>query len=227
MFKRFAIIAVALVLGIGTVGVQSAYAAPTPTLNQTITAGTLSTDILNASLVSVASPSATLTSKGFSFDCQASGSASTGTLGTNAERIYVINPGGANNGWTLTIAPTAGSTAVWTSGGNTYDFNDGGTSGCTDGADSGDSVGGQLTINASAGTLTADCTSCTTTNVTRGSSASFLDGSVASITLLTATAASDDNWRGYLTGATLSQTIPAEQSAGSYTLPMTITATAS
>lgn len=228
MIKRLAVIVVALVLGIGTMGVKDAYAAPTPTLNQTITAGTLSTDILNASLVTVASPSASLSSKGFSFDCQTGGSASTGTLGTDAEREYVINPGGANNGWTLAIAPTSGATAVWTSGGNTYDFNDATTSGCADGADSGDSVGGQLTINPTAGTLTADCNStCVTTNITKGSSAAFLDGSVASVTLLTATAASDDYWRGYLTGSTLSQTIPANQPAGSYSLPMTITVTAS
>ena len=227
MIKRLAVVVVALVLGMGTVGVHTAYAAPTPTLNQTITAGTLTTDILNASRVAVASPSASLSSKAFSFDCYSGGSASTGTLGTDSEREYVINPGGANNGWTLAIAPTAGAGATWTSGGNTYDFNDDTTSGCADGADS-DSVGGQLTINPSAGTLSADCTSgCSTTNITKGSSAAFLDGSVASVTLLTATAASDDYWRGYLTGSTISQTIPAQQVAGSYSLPMTITVTAS
>jgi hypothetical protein len=227
MSKRLAIVLVALVLSMSTVGIQSAYAAPTPTLNQTITAGTLSTDILNSSLTPVASPSATLSSKGFSFDCQTGGSASTGLLGTDAEREYVINPGGANNGWTLAIAPTAGSTAVWTNGSATYDFNDAGGSGCTDSADASDAVGGQLTVNPSAGTLATDCASCTPANITKGSSAAFLEGSVSSVTLLTATAASEDYWRGYLTGSTLSQTIPAQQPAGAYSLPMTITVTAS
>src|SRR4051812_36656122 len=105
MIKRLAVIVVVLVLGIGTMNVQKVYGAPTPTLNQTITTGTLTTDILNASLVPVASPTAAFASKAFSFDCYTGGTAATSTLGSTSEREYVINPGGANNGWTLTIAP--------------------------------------------------------------------------------------------------------------------------
>jgi len=203
-----------------------AYAANTPTFNQTITSGGLSTDILDASRVSVASPSATMSPKGFSFTCLTGGSASTGTLGTDSQRLYVVNPSGANNGWTLTIAATSGATALWSDGGsNTYDFNDAGTAGCSDGADA-DTKAGQLTIDPSVGTLTADCTSCTTANITKGSTSAFVEGTQNNVTLLNAALASDDVWRGYLTGATLSQTIPAETPGAAYTINMTLTATA-
>lgn len=205
---------------------QAAMAANNSTFNQTINAGVLSTDILNASQATVASPSVTMGAKGFSFSCQSGGGASTGTFGTSSERIYVTNPDGADNGWTLTLGATSGATAVWTAGAETFDFNDGGASGCTDGADS-DAKGGQLTVNPSAGTITTDCTSCTATNVTKGSSTAYAEGTTDSVTLLNAAAGSDDIWRGYLTGVGLSQTIPAETAAGAYTVNMTLTATAS
>lgn len=199
-------------------------AANTPTLNQTINAGVLSTDILDASQVTVASPSFSMSAKTLAFTCQSGGSASTGTLGSGSQRVYVINPGGANNGFTLTIAATSGPTALWTAGGSTFDFND--TNACTDGADT-DTKAGQLTIDPAVATLAADCTSCVLTNVTKGSSSAFVEGALNSVTLLTASLASDDVWRGYITGAGLSQVIPAEQAAGSYTINMTLTATAS
>jgi hypothetical protein len=194
-------------------------------LSQTINPGTLVTDILDGSRASVANPAISMIAKTFSFSCQSGGDASTGTLGSSAERLYVSNPDGADNGWTLTVAATSGSTATWSS--TAYDFNDptGSTAGCSDGADA-DTKAGQLTINPSAGTLATDCQSCSATNVTKGSSAAFSQGTVDSITLLNAAASSDDIWRGYLTGATLSQTVPAETAAGTYTLGLTLTATA-
>ena len=201
-------------------------AANTPTLNQTINNGVLSTDILDASKVTVGSPSASMSAKTLSFSCQSGGSASTGTLGSTSQRLYVINPGGADNGWTLTMAATSGPTTTWTSGGNGIDFNDPTTSGCTDGADA-DTKSGQLTVDPSVGTLTADCVSCTTANVSKGSSTAFSQGTTDSITLLNAALASDNVWQGYLTGMGLSQVIPAETPAGTYTLNMTLTATAS
>lgn len=215
----------ALVISIATINTS---AASTPTLNQTINAGTLVTDILDGSRNAVVSPSVAFGAKTFSFDCQYGGSAATGTLGSGAERLYVINPNAANNGWTLTIAPGA-VTAVWQNGGvtQTYDFNDpaGGNPGCTDGGDA-DSRPGQLTIDPSASTITTDCISCTSSNISKGSSTGYNQGTVDSVTLLNAAAASDDIWRGYLTGVALSQTIPAEQAADSYTINMTLTATA-
>jgi hypothetical protein len=225
MKRKAVLVAIAALLMLTSSGVV--IAANTPTFNQTINAGVLSTDILNSSRVSVASPSVTLSSKAFNFDCQTGGSASAGTLGTTSEREYVMNPYAANNGWTLTIAATSGATALWTSGGNTFDYNDATSSGCTDGTDADISKAGQLTVNPSVGTLVTDCFSCTVTSISKGSSTGFVEAGPNSVTLLTAAAGSDDNWRGYFYGSTLSQTIPAEQVAGAYTLPMTITVTAS
>lgn len=207
-----------------------AFAASNSTFNQTVNTGTLSTDIMDASRVSVGSPSVAMSAKSFSFDCQAGGSASTGTFGTNTERIYVSNGDAADNGWTLTIAATGGATARWQNGGASQfmDFNDptGSTAGCTDGGDA-DTTPGQLTLDPNAGTLTADCAACTTANVTKGSSTGFNQGTVDSVTILNAAAGSNDVWRGYLTGVGVSQTVPAETPADAYTLDLTLTVTAS
>lgn len=201
-------------------------AASTPTFSQTINVGVLSTDILDASRNPVTSPSVAMTAKSFLFACASGASASTGTLGSSTQRIYVINPAGANNGWTLTMAATAGATALWSDGASdSYDFNDATTSGCTDGADT-DTKAGQLSVDPSVSTLTTDCVSCSTSSVTKGSSSAFVEGTLNNITLLSAAAAADDVWRGYLTGIGLSQTIPAETPAASYTINMTLTATA-
>lgn len=199
-----------------------AYAANTPDFSQTINAGTLTTDILDSGRNAVGSPSVTMSAQNFSFDCQTS----TGTFGSSSERIYVSNPDAADSGWTLTVAATSGNTDTWSDGSNTIDFNDptGSTAGCSDGADT-DSVAGQMTVDPSAGTLTTDCGSCTSTSITKGSSSSFDEGSTDSITLLNAASGSDDIWRGYLTGATVSQTIPAETPASTYTVNLTLTAT--
>jgi hypothetical protein len=205
-------------------------AANTPTLNQTINAGTISTDILDSGRTPVGSPSAAMGAKTFSFDCQYGGNASTGTLGSTSERVYVINPNAAINGWTLTIAATSGVNARWQNGGATryIDFNDpsGANPGCNDGADATDTTAGQLTIDPSVSTITTDCLTCVATNITKGSSTGYNQGTTDSVTLLNAAAASDDIWRGYLTGVGLSQTIPAEQPADSYSINLTLTATA-
>ena len=226
MNKLLRVTPVFLVVMLLTVVVgTSAFAANTPNVTQVINGGALSTDIRDASRVSVVSPSFALSTTSFSFDCQTS----TGALGSNAQRIYVDNPGAANAGWTLTIAATGTATDTWKNSGSSqrFDFNDPTTAGCTDGADAGDSVGGQMTINSSAGTLTTDCASCTATAITKGSSAAFSQGVTDSITLLTAASGSDDGGRWYLTGAAVSQTIPAEQPVDSYSINLTITATAS
>lgn len=207
-----------------------AFAASNSNFTQTINTGTLTTDILDASRNPVASPAVAMSAKSFSFNCYATGTASTGTFGTNSERAYISNGDAADNGFTLTMAATSGATSTWNNGGATqkFDFNDptGTPAGCTDGADAGDAFGGQMTINPAAGSITTDCASCTSTGVSLGSSAAFNQGTTDSITLVNAGSTSNDIWRGYLTGATVSQTIPAEQTADSYTLNLTLTATA-
>jgi hypothetical protein len=204
------------------------HAASNSTFGQSITNGVLATDIKDATRTTVASPSVPMSAVAFPFACLTGGQASTGTFGTNTQRIYVENPGAANLGWTLTLAATGGATTLWQNAGSTqnYDFNDPTSSGCTDGADA-DTKAGQLTINPAASTLTTDCTSCATTNITKGSSTAYNQGTTDSVTLLNAAAASDDNGRWYLTGVGVSQTIPQEQAADSYTLNFTLTVTAS
>ncbi len=196
----------------------------TPTFAITAVAGALTADIVNASYVSVGSPTMAMSNATFSFTCQTI----TGSFGTASQQIYVNNNNGANNGWTLTLAAQA-TTNIWDSVGTDYDFNDPTGSGCTDGADAGDTVGGQMTVNPSVATLAVgQCGSCTTANITKGSSAAFNEGTTNTITLLTATAASDDVGDWTLQGVSISQKVPAEQPAASdYDINMVLTVTAS
>jgi hypothetical protein len=197
---------------VGLIAPAIALAASTPTLNQTVNAGTISTDILGTDdSTPVASPTVSFTALNRSFLCQTS----TGTLGDTNNRLYVTNfAGGAS--WNLTIAATTGATAKWTSGGNNYAFNDAAGSGCTN---------GQLTVNPAVGTVTPNCNSvCDGVTVSKGSSTAFVSGSADSVTLMSAS--SGAAWKGYIAGISLSQKVPAQQVAGSYSLGMTLTATA-
>lgn len=182
-----------------------AFASSTPSLTQTINAGTLTTNIYQAGdTTPVASPTVAFTGQNYGFSCVTS----TATLGDANNLVNVTNLASGINTWTLSIAA---NTANWTNGTNTYSYNG---SGCT---------GGQLTVNPTAATITDDCNSnCGNTNVTLGPSTSFTS------TTSSATLMSDSTgtaWEGYLTGISLSQTIPALQQPGSYTLGMTITVT--
>lgn len=198
------------------------FAANTSNFTQTINAGTLTIDIVDASYVTVASPSVAFGAITFSFACQSS----SGVLGTSSQRIYVRNPDAADGGWTASIAGSA-ATAVWDSAGTDYDFNDPTTAGCSDGGDV-DSLAGQMTVDPNAGTLAiGNCASCVTTNITKGSSAAFNQGTVDSITLLTAAAGSSDIGDWHLQGVDIDQTIPAEQPAASdYDINMVVSVVA-
>ncbi len=224
-----AAIALAAVSVFMAIDPPSVLAASNSNLTQTINAGTLTTDIRDASRASVASPSVAFGAVSFAYSCWSiGGGAPTATFGSNTQRIYVDNPGAANNGWTLTLAATSGATTLWQNSGSTqnYDFNDAGGSGCTDGGDA-DSRPGQLSVDPSVSTLTADCVSCNTSNITKGSSTAYDQGTTDSVTLLNAASASSDTGRWYLTGVGMTQTIPAEQYPDSYTINFTLTVTAS
>lgn len=209
-----------LIAGSGTF----VYASSTSNFQQTINAGSLAVDIVDGSYVTVGSPSVAMSTATFSFTCQTI----TGTFGSASQNIYVSNPDAADNGWTASLAASAVS-AIWDSVGTDYDFNDPTSSGCTDGADATDTLGGQMTVDASVGTLaTGQCASCVTTNITKGSSSAYNQGTTDSITLLTAAAASNDigDWK--LTGVSVSQKIPAEQPAASdYDVNMVLSVAAS
>lgn len=193
-------------------------AASTSNFQQTINPGTLAIDIVDGSYVTVGSPSVVFPATTFSFTCQTN----TATLGTASQVIYIQNPDASDTGWVASVAASA-TTAVWDGAASDYDFNDPTGSGCTDGADA-DSVGGQMTVDPSVGTLAiGSCSSCATTNITKGSSASFSEGTTDSITLLNAAAASSDigDWK--FTGVSISQKIPAEQpAANDYDINMVV-----
>jgi len=212
-------VVVVLAGGIGTY----VYASNTSNFTQTINAGSLAVDIVDGSYASVGSPAVAMSAVNFNFACQTA----TGTFGTATEQVYITNPDAADNGWTASVAASA-TTDVWDSAGTDYDFNDPTGSGCTDGGDT-DSFGGQMTFDASGGTLaTGQCASCTTSNITLGSSSAFSEGVTDSITVLTAAAGSDDIGDWTLQGVAISQEVPAEQpAAADYDINMVLSVIAS
>ncbi len=199
------------------------YSTGSPYLNDwTVTwnNGVLNVDIVDSSGDSVANPSLTMSALSFSFTHQTS----TGTLGTSSEKIRITNTT-INPQWTLTIAPTEGSTAFWDGSAADYDFNDPSPN-ASDGPDA-DSLGGQMTIDPSGATITPQ-PGCSTTGLSLGSSTAFNEGSVDSITLISAGSSAATNCYWDLTNVDVSQTIPPEQAVSSdYTLNMTLTITAS
>jgi hypothetical protein len=178
---------------------------------------TVTTDFVDGSGASVSNPSASLSNTAVGFTCQTS----SGSLGTATQKVRVTSTLDKGT-WNLTMAATAGPTATWYSPpappipAHTYKFNDPAGSGCTN---------GQLMVNASAGTLTTQ-TNCSTTGITKGSNAAFVSGTTDSVTILSSASPSDVDCYWELTGIGLSQTVPASQPGGNYTINMTMTATA-
>lgn len=171
-------------------------------LNQSITEGAKSIDIVTSAGVTVASPAVSFSSTAFSFDTQDT----TGTLGASEQqRIRVYNPT---------------STATWSSGSADYDFNDADGSGYTDGADT-DSYGGQLAVSPAGGTL-AGVNGCATSNVSLGSNSAFDEGTTDSITIASGASGAPTFCRWDITNIGLTQKIPAAQTAGSYSLDLVL-----
>lgn len=201
----------AILLSLITVS-SPAHAAPVGRLNQTITAGVLSTDVVDSSRAPVTTPSFAMSSASASVECQTI----TGVYGSPMQRVAIDNPAGANSGWSLTIAASSGTNAKWTNGTHQYSYNNPAGSGCTE---------GQLSLDPSAATLGLYGVS-SNTGITKGNAASFAANTTNAITLLSASAGSDDIWSGYMTGIGVSQKIPAGQPAGLYWLDLTQTVTA-
>ena len=197
-----------------------AFAANTVSLSQVISDGVQAVDFVDSNGDSVSSPSVSFGGLTFSTSSQTA----TGTLGAASQKLRVNNPT-SDATWTVSIAATSGATAVWTSGGNTYDFNDSGTDGSDD-ADA-DSVGGRLTVDPSVATVAGypDNTICSpSTGITKGSSAAFQQvvTSVSSITLLTGGGSATPYCTWDMTGIGLSQVVPSRQAGGTYTLGFTV-----
>lgn len=177
-------------------------------LSQEIVAGTISTDIRDNTGAIVGAPS-------FSMDqavLSTSQQSVNGVFGDDNQRISVDNPGGAPSGWTLTLNASDPGTGVWSNVGDTESY-----------AYNGSAAAGSLTVNPAAGVLTS--VTGTNNGITLGTSSAF--SGVTPITLMTASGLADNIWNGYLTGVGLTQTIPASQPAGAYTLELTQTLAAS
>lgn len=183
--------------------------------------GALSINIVDTGGTTIASPTVSFPSIDRKISCQNNSS----VLGVSNAKIRVTN-GTINPQWNLTIAATRGATANWNNGaGANYDFNDPNNSGCGDGADA-DSFAGQLSINPSIGTSTPSF-GCNNNGLSFGSSSAFNQGIVDSITILTAgstAGVSGCYWD--ITGIGMDQTIPQEQSNGTYSIDFTISAIA-
>lgn len=214
--KKISKYAVAMIAVLATTISSPAFAADTTQMSQSIS-GALDITIVDGSGNAVASPNVAFSSKAFSMTFQTS----TGTLGTATEKMRVTNPSGTTDTWSLSIAATDGPTADWSNGANHYDFNDA-TASATDGADT-DSWGGQMSIDPSTATI-AGVGGTLATNVSKGTSFSFEEGTKNSIDLMTASAGASKPGQWDLTGVSVSQTIPAAQATGSYSIDMTLTA---
>ncbi len=179
--------------------------------------GTLTVDIVDTNGDTVLAPSMPMNAVSVLFTSQSA----TGTFGVAAQKIRVDNSTG-NAQWSLTLAAADGPTSVWDSVSGSYDFNDA-TADAMDGADT-DNRGGQMTVNATPGILGGTCTD---TGITKGASAQFVEGVTDSITILTAGALADISCYWDMTGVSVSQTIPKEQSAATdYNIDMMLTVTA-
>lgn len=140
----------------------------------------------------------------------------TGTIGTTSRKIHVTSA--SQTSWSLTLGPASGATSLWTSGGNSFDFNDG--SGATDGADT-DTKGGQLSVNPTSLSVSSSA-GCSAAGLVAGSQTSFVEGSVDTITLVNTSGASTNcEWQ--ITDILLQQVIPPAQQAGSYSQSFTVT----
>lgn len=185
---------------------------------QESTPGSLSVDIVDSNGIPVASPAVSMSNTSFSFSCETA----TGTFGTNNERIRVNNTT-ASPAWRLDVAASI-ATAVWDGAAADFDFNDSGGSGCTDSGDT-DSVGGQMTQDASGATLVPQV-GCTNTGVSLGTSESFAEGSNNDIDLLNASGSAETSCYWDLTDITVSQKIPREQPVASdYDINLILTIT--
>jgi hypothetical protein len=202
MFRKKISALVAVAAFMAAVAVPSAaQAALSPSLSQVINAGTLSVDFVDGSNASIASPSVSFGAVNFDFACQDG----TATLATATQKLQIKNP--VSGGVKVDINAQTPATDEWTDGGNAYKYNDATGSGCTN---------GQLTVG-SDGTFTKTAGAGTPTVTTPGGAFT----GTTPVTLVNNTGTVPYN--ADVTGFTLTQKIPGEQAAGTYSLPMVVT----
>lgn len=183
--------------------------------------GVFAVDIVDSGGTSVSNPSADMSSSSRSGQCETS----TGTLGTSSQRLRVTNHS-ANIPWTMSIAATDGSTALWTDGLALFDFNDpsGTPPGCAAGADV-DTYAGQLGFSFGSAIVTPE-SGCSSAGMSFGPTAGFNEGVTDSVTLATAGSSAETGCYWDMQSISLSQAIPSFQDEGNYSLDLTITVVA-
>ncbi len=191
----------------------------------TTATGVLSVGFVNASNVALPSPSISMGATTINTQCQNVAT----DFNSASRKLRVINDSGVP-GWGLSVAATGGATALWqhSTDPTNYDYNDpsGSPTGCYPGSD-GDLVGGQLSLEPSAvGATITPKSGCTNTGVTLGSSAAFNQSVIDAITLASGSSSAGLLCYWDLTYQTISQKIPPGQTAGTYTLDLTVTVTA-
>lgn len=186
------------------------------------TVGTFGADIVDEAGDPVPNPIVGMSLAATQNSCQTT----TGTLGTALQKIRAENSQ-PNSGWTLSVAATIGPTALWSSGGLLYDFNDpsGSPAGCAPGLDS-DTYAGQLSIDPSSATITPEA-GCSSTGISKGSAAAFHEGVTDSIIIATGAPSTELFCYFDFADIGLQQTIPGAQPSGTYNLDLTITMIAS
>lgn len=148
-------------------------------------------------------------------------------LATAEQQVYVRNFDAADGGWTVTISADD-PTAFWSNGEYEFDFNDPTGDGCTDGDDP-DMLAWSMEIYTDTPSLDSWlCPACSPDFVEYISSWVFDEqGWVNSVTLLYATADSDNRGDWLLSDIIIRQTIPASQPAvGDYEIPLLLSITA-
>jgi hypothetical protein len=189
------------------------------------TESVLSASMVDASGSPLPSASFALSTNTVSDTCQGS----LGLLGTADQKLRVLNST-TNPAWTLSIAATDGPTALWRNLGNTeqFDFNEtsGDPAGCADGPDSDNKAGYFAFAPSSFGQITAK-PGCNNTGITLGGTQQFAEGTTDSLTIATASGATQTGCYWDIGNILMGQFSPAYQPADSYYINMTITIVAS
>lgn len=142
-------------------------------------------------------------------------------LATDEQRIYIRNFDAADWGWSVTIS-AENPTDVWSNGDYEFDFNDPTGDGCVDGDDP-DTLAWSMEIYTDTPSLDSWlCPACSLDFVDHVSSWIFdEEWWVNSVTLIYATADSDNRGDWLLSDIMVRQTIPASQpAAGDYEIPL-------
>ncbi|MFZ1250228.1 MAG: hypothetical protein WAR37_02155 [Candidatus Microsaccharimonas sp.] len=204
----------------GTQNVSGAvyrYAAWRQPLTQAIT-----TTIVDQNGTVVSSPTVPFQAYTTSFSCNVS----TAILGTSLQKIRISNQTSSST-WTTSIAATQGQTALWQNSDTSkkYDYNDTAGGGCSDGGDT-DTVGGSLEVQPSGATVTPQ-SGCSTNQITTGANQAFSEGTISSVTLVSAATGANTGCYWDITDIGLRQVIPLEQLPDTYQLQLSVTTVAS